>query len=87
MITVYKYYVLFNSQISIPKGAKLLKVGEQAEGLYIWAEIDTESSVLEHHFEVFGTGHEMHEDMGVERKHIGVVEKIVTKKGIFDLHK
>tara|TARA_R110002020_G_scaffold467655_2_gene691409 strand:- start:3243 stop:3530 length:288 start_codon:yes stop_codon:yes gene_type:complete len=57
--------------VTMPHDAKYLHVGAQGEQIFIWAEVDTESTTLEHTFEVFGTGHEMREDMAVERNHIG----------------
>ena len=57
--------------VVMPHDAKYLHVGAQGNQMFIWVEVDTESSTLEHTFEVFGTGHKMYEDMGVERKHIG----------------
>lgn len=77
MKTIYKYE-LHPSDIGagvfpvmMPHDAKILHVGAQGGDMFIWAEIDTESSVIEYHFEVFGTGHEMKVDMGVERNHVG----------------
>jgi len=55
----------------IPNDAKILHVGAQGDEMFVWAEVDTERSVMGFEFEVFGTGHEMYEDMGVERSHIG----------------
>ena len=77
MKTIYKYELYPSDTDSgvfpviMPHDAKYLYVGAQGNKMFIWAEVDTKSSVLEHTFEVFGTGREMHEDMGVERKHIG----------------
>lgn len=77
MKTIYKYE-LHPSEIGtgvfpvmMPHDAKYLHVDAQGDQIFIWAEIDTESSLLEHHFEVFGTGSEMQVDMGVERKYVG----------------
>lgn len=57
--------------VIMPHDAKYLHVDAQGERMFIWAEVNTESSEIEHNFEVFGTGYEMIEDMGVDRKHIG----------------
>ena len=57
--------------VIMPHDAKYLHVGAQGSQMFIWAEVDTKSSTLEHAFEVFGTGYRMHEDMGVERNYIG----------------
>jgi hypothetical protein len=47
MITVHKYVFPwlhgFDIAIPLPKGAKILSVGNQAgSGLVLWAEVDTE---------------------------------------------
>jgi len=55
----------------MPQDAKYLHVGAQGDQMFIWAEVDTDSSMIEHTFEVFSTGSEMYENMGVERRHIG----------------
>ena len=57
--------------VMMPNDAKFLHVGSQGGEMFIWAEVDTERSVIGFEFEVFGTGHEMYEDMGVDRKHVG----------------
>jgi len=77
MKTIFKYELKcfghsnLAEPVMMPHDAKYLHVGSQGGCMYIWAEIDTESRTLEHTFEVFGTGHEMYVDMGVEREHVG----------------
>ena len=77
MKTVYKYELKavchqnLTEPVMMPNGAKILHVDAQGDDMFVWAEVDTERSVVDFHFEVFGTGHEMQEDMGVERNHIG----------------
>ena len=57
--------------VIMPHDAKYLHVDAQGDQIFIWAEVDTESSMLAHHFEVFGTGCEIHGDMGVDRAYVG----------------
>lgn len=77
MKTIYKYELKavchqnLTEPVMMPHDAKILQVGAQGDDMFIWAEIDTESSVIERHFEIFCTGHEMQVDMGVEREYIG----------------
>lgn len=77
MKTIYKYQLSLVratatcKPVIMPFEARILHVGAQGDDMFIWAEIDTEASGMEWFFEVFGTGHEMLEDMGVERHHIG----------------
>ena len=53
--------------------AKYLHVNVQNDRIYLWAEIETDSPQEWHNFEVFGTGHEMIQDMGVDREYVGTV--------------
>ena len=77
MKTIFKYELKpvchqnLTEPVMVPHDAKYLHVGSQGEQMFIWAEVDTESSVIEHNFEVFSTGSEMQVDMGVDRSHIG----------------
>jgi len=77
MKTIFKYELKprpttnLVAPVMMPHDAKYLHVGSQGGCMYIWAEVDTESSTLEHTFEVFGTGYEMYVDIGVEREHVG----------------
>jgi len=57
----------------MPKGSVVLSVNSQRDDICIWAEVDDKEKVEERVFEVFGTGHPIHVDMGIERKFIGTV--------------
>jgi len=76
MKTIFKYELKgichknLVEPISMPHDAIYIHVGAQGDSMFIWAEVDTESSLIEHNFEVFGTGSEMHQDMGV-RQYVG----------------
>ena len=62
----------------MPKAAKILSVGAQASAqgdqrLMLWAEVDTDQPMEQRQIEVFGTGHEIPQGMGVSREFIGTV--------------
>ena len=58
MLTVYKYVVdLYDSEIELPKCAKVLTVAYQGEDLCMWVEVDTDNEKEIRYFHIFGTGH------------------------------
>ena len=62
MKTVYKYPLSKNqhTELRLPMGAMLLHVDAQKDGVFLWAEIETETPEIEiRTIEVFGTGHAM----------------------------
>jgi hypothetical protein len=72
MKTIYKYVIRPDKlKVQMPKGARLLTAREQADEICVWAEVDTEQPTEQRHFQVFGTGHLMHEDMGTSREYVG----------------
>ncbi len=74
MKAVFKYKLPTQiSKVMMDHDAKILATGVQGDNICIWAEVDTESTEKEFIFEVFGTGHEIPEGMGVEREFIGTV--------------
>ncbi len=74
-----------NFSIYMPKGAEILTVQTDEKNNHptIWALVDPEQENEERFFELFGTGHEIHSDMGVERKYIGTYQ---YQKGVFVGH-
>ena len=58
----------------MPIGAKVLTVQVQHGIPVLWAEVDTKAEKEERCFEIFGTGNEMPEDMGVERRYICTIQ-------------
>lgn len=71
---IWKYSLFPEMNIlPMPKDAKVLCAGEQFNYIQIWVEVDPNLETEERHFEVFGTGHPIHYDMGVERKYISSV--------------
>jgi hypothetical protein len=69
----------------MPKGAEILTVQTDEKNNHptIWALVDPEQENEQRFFELFGTGHEIHSDMGVERKYIGTYQ---YQKGAFVGH-
>ena len=77
MITIYKYQIEIDSiaaKVQMPKDAKILTVQNHRGLIYIWAEVDTENEEETVTFEVFGTGHPIHTDIGIDREYIGTVQ-------------
>lgn len=66
MRAVYKYSLCNlgspgEYHVTVPKGAKLLRVGKQHGGLYLWAIVETNITERETiKFLVAGTGQELH---------------------------
>lgn len=73
MKTIYKYPVEIQDRsiIDMPVGAEILSVRTQDGKPMIWAMVDTDAKVEPRYIEVFGTGHPIHVDMGIDRKFIG----------------
>lgn len=61
-------------RIEMPKGAEILTIQTQNETPCIWALVNPENEKEVRYFEVFGTGHEVCCDMGVERKYINTFQ-------------
>lgn len=57
MKTIYKYQISPPGvEISMPIGAKVVAVHEQADGVYMWAEIDNSNAYETRRFTVYATG-------------------------------
>jgi hypothetical protein len=82
MRTIWKFSTLpggtFLGKFSIlmPQRAEILslQVDQKNNHPTIWALVDSEAETEERFFELFGTGHEIYEDMGIERKYIGTYQ-------------
>jgi hypothetical protein len=72
MITVYKYIIdPYSSEIELPIGAEILSVAFQRDTCCVWAKVDTEAETEKRNFEVFGTGHEIPRNMGIDYEFVG----------------
>jgi hypothetical protein len=79
---IWKYSTLLDNtfkesfSLYMPKGAEILTVQIDQKNKHptIWAMVNPEAEPEERWFELFGTGHTIHEDMGIERKYIGTYQ-------------
>lgn len=78
MKTVYKFplEIKDTQTIEMPEGAELLTVQSQKGSLNIWALVDVGKPLIKRTFEVFGTGHPIYYDMGIERTYIGTAQTL-----------
>lgn len=60
-------------EIMMPIGAEILSTGAIGDGVFVWAKFSTDEGTESEprYFEVFGTGHNIPVDMGIDRKFIG----------------
>jgi hypothetical protein len=64
MKTIWKFQVLPNENVSMPKGATILSAGVQGEDIFIWALVDPDAPRLDRLISVYGTGHTILGDPG-----------------------
>jgi len=78
---IYKYYLKIEDYqvLQMPKGSRVLSVGNQRGNLCLWAVGDQDKPVSLRAFEIFGTGNPISEDRTIERTFIGtaIVEPLV----------
>lgn len=70
--------------ISMPKEAEILTVQTQNGSPYIWALVNPENEYQDRYFEVFGTGHDIPEEMGIKKLYINTFQ-LADGKLIFHL--
>lgn len=63
-----------NQEIEMPIGAEILTVQNQVGIPCLWALVDPTAIKEKRTFEVFGTGHPIHYDMGVSRNYISTYQ-------------
>ena len=79
MKTIHKFelrpsrYGSMCETVLMDHAAEIIHVAEQDGDIFLWVEVDTNSTRSEYSFEVFGTGHEMLVGASIERKHLGSV--------------
>jgi len=73
---IFKYQMeLVDKQfIRLPKDAQVLDVQSQKETPCLWALVEPYNETEERCFEIFGTGHEVKFDMGVDRSYISTFQ-------------
>ena len=63
-----------NQTIEMPVNAEILTVQTQNETPCMWALVDPTEKKEKRFIEVFGTGHDVHYDMGVSRNYLGTYQ-------------
>lgn len=75
-----------NLKVMMPIGARLLTAQGQNDQICVWAEVDIAADKEPVTFEIFGTGHEIPEDMGIDREYIGTAQ-IYSGSLVFHVYK
>ena len=84
MKTIWKFTLQpDNLVLEMPLDAKILHVDEQHGSICLWAEVSDDLPKEKRTFEIFGTGHEMIEQMGISREYIGTAK---MQGGMFIFH-
>jgi hypothetical protein len=74
---IYKYTLETTDKqvISLPTGAEILTVQAQNDEPQLWALVDpNEKYTEERYIEIYGTGHPVYCDMGVERRYLAAYQ-------------
>jgi hypothetical protein len=77
--TIWKFELAIDNKsvILMPKGAEILSVQLQNNSPVIWAQVNpTELDKEPRVFEMFGTGHPVPCDIGIDRKFLGTIQPI-----------
>lgn len=72
---IWKFPInLDKSIVQMPKDAEILTIQTQNDTPCIWALVNPENANESRHFEVYGTGHNIYYEMGIDRKYIGTFQ-------------
>lgn len=74
---IFKYPLTLSDwqELTLPIGAEILSIQVQNELPYLWVLVDPNEVNFEtRQIEVYGTGHIIGYDMGVERKHLSTFQ-------------
>ena len=72
---IWKFEITpYDSAIQMPKFSEILTIQTQNGNPCIWALVYPENEKEERYFEVYGTGHEIHYDIGINRKYINTFQ-------------
>ena len=63
-----------NRTFKMPKGSEVLTVQTQNNNPCIWALVNPANEIEDRHFELYGTGHDIHCDMTIHRAYIGTFQ-------------
>lgn len=76
--TIWKFETPFEDKFTIqmPTSSEILCVQQDKKTMKpcIWAMVYPNNPNEERFFELFGTGHPIHNDMGIDRKYIGTYQ-------------
>jgi hypothetical protein len=74
--SIFKYTLKTTDKqvVQLPKEAEILTIQTQFEEPQLWALVNHENEPEERTIEIFGTGHPVYYDMGVERKYIATYQ-------------
>ena len=59
MSQIFKYEIINEALVTMPKGSTVLKVGVQGGSIFMWATVDVEANLCKRRFEVYPTGAEL----------------------------
>jgi len=70
--SIFKYTLETTDKqiVKLPIGSEILTIQTQFEEPQLWALVNSTEEREDRIIEIFGTGHPIHCDMGVERKYI-----------------
>ena len=71
---IWKFAINPKTTLEMPKGAEILTMQLQNEIPCIWALVNPENEKELRNFEIYGTGNNIHCDIGIERKYIGTFQ-------------
>lgn len=73
-LSIWKFLVDLNDEVDVkmPRGARLLHVGEQCGEIFLWAMMDPNTEFVVRRIAVRGTGHPCDESL-FDAPHIGTV--------------
>lgn len=76
MTTIYKYPLPVTDRIAVdmPAGSEILTAQMQAMTPCLWAKVDTSNPIETRYFRIFGTGHPMPSDMGVDLAYVATMQ-------------
>ena len=70
----YPFHITPQQSVSLPRFSKILKVDTQREVPCIWAMVDPTEKMEEHDLFIFGTGHDLPEDIEANYNYIGTIQ-------------
>lgn len=74
---------LGSKEIELRKGYEFLTVQVQNGNACIWVLLNPNEEIITERFEIYGTGHEIHYDMGISREYLGTFQE---NNGLFVWH-